>query len=177
MGKKVNCLQIKNIFIVLLSLSTIFCWSKFNINWDNRVSLDTIKDGWETWMIIQYSRSFLINRSSYLDASSRGYYKTMSVDDFLKLKIRNHRLNLYTRVKKAKHAYPKDNRPRKGRDLSSIKYFLKTSDPLSPVIVARLHDDKNNIVHVMLDGNHRLVAAYIKKCPIKVYFIDLVEQK
>lgn len=166
----------KNILILFFWLNTIFSKSKFDINWDNKVSSDTIRDGWATWMIIKYSRNFLINHSHYLESAYKGYYKIMSVDDFVRLKVHNHRLNLYSDVKKAKHAYPKDNRPRKQRDLSAIKYFLKTSNPLSPIIVARLHG-QNNMVHVLLDGNHRLVAAHIKRCPIKVYFIDLVELK
>jgi hypothetical protein len=60
------------------------------------------------------------------------------------------------------------------KDIDAVNYFLQTKDAISPITVARVHNETDNsITYIKLDGVHRLIAAAIKKSPVKILFIDL----
>lgn len=72
--------------------------------------------------------------------------------------------------KKVEQAYPLNDRPRKGKDISSVKYHMKQIElKKSQPIWLFLHNNK----YTLLDGAHRVVAHYIAgKRTIKCYVIQ-----
>jgi hypothetical protein len=146
--------------------------SEHYIHWADKVSEATIKDSWGTWKTHFSYNNPEITYENFLNAVNNGEYKTISINDFLALKVENQRLEKYINAKTAQEAYPPEDRPRHEDDISSVNYFLQTDSLVSPIIVARVHKD-NAIHYIKLDGVHRLIAAAIKKSPIKILFIDL----
>lgn len=163
---------------LFITLMILFIYKKMpdfsarSINWANEVSADTINDSWVTWKTNYSNHNPTATYETFMLAVKSGEYKTLSIEEFLTLKVENQRLECYLHAKSAEEAYPPEDRPRHGDDISSVKYFLQTKSPVSPILVARIH--KNNSTHyIKLDGVHRLIATAIKKSPIKVLFVNL----
>ena len=166
----------------IVMYSNIFDWlfpshwwkEEVELRWDDTISQDTINDSWGTWKTYFSHRQPGITQEMFMAAVANGEYKTISIDDFLALKVENHRLDRYLNAKTAEEAYPIEDRPRNMKDIDAVNYFLQTKVAISPITVARVHNKiDNSISYIKLDGVHRLVAAAIKKSPIKVLFIDL----
>lgn len=163
---------------VLIALITLFVYKKMShfsersINWANEVSTDTINDSWGTWKTHYSDRSPTVTHATFMLAVKNGEYKTISIEEFLTLNVENQRLERYLHAKNAEEAYPPEDRPRHGDDISSVKYFLQTKSLVSPILVARIHEGQSTH-YIKLDGVHRLIAAAIKKSPIKVLFVNL----
>ena len=72
----------------------------------------------------------------------------------------------------ANKAYPPSDRPRGKKDIESVNYWrkiIKSGKEIPPIWVA--YED---IDYILLDGAHRIVAAYIEgKKTIPAYLIDL----
>ena len=62
----------------------------------------------------------------------------------------------------ATKAYPKHNRPRGRKDISSVKFHIKNADKSNPIW---LFKERNGKKYTLLDGAHRIVAHYILKQP------------
>ena len=57
-------------------------------------------------------------------------------------------------------SYPLHNRPKRDKDISSVKYFqklIKNKLDIQPIWLI-----KNNNNYILLDGAHRIVASYIE---------------
>ena len=81
-------------------------------------------------------------------------YETFTIDDFELLGIKNHRAN--KSHKKPEDAYPVNNRPRGQNDIDSVNYAIQTTEQIDPIA---LFKTKNKTF--LLDGAHRIVAAYL----------------
>lgn len=78
-----------------------------------------------------------------------------------------HNFNPERLKKTAKEAYPKENRPRGNKDLSSINYYKRIKN-IPPIWIL-----KKNKEYYLLDGAHRIVASYIKNNKyINAYIIN-----
>jgi len=170
--KKCFILVTCSVVVVLIVLSRLHIDVPSSINWADEVSEYTVKDGWGTWQTHFSDYNPNITREDFMQAIKNGEYKTVSIDEFLALKIENHRLDKYLHAKSAQEAYPPEDRPRNENDIKSVDYLSQPQLSVSPILVARVHGA--DVVHyVKLDGAHRLMVAAIKKSPIKVLFIDL----
>lgn len=169
----------KVVFIAfgLCFFGMLFFWNFRNasspINWANRVSEETLNDSWETWKTYFSRYNLLIKHDDFLWAAKNGEYQMLSIEDFLALNVEDHQRIDY---RCAQHGYLKAGAAAfpfcHEKDIQSVKYFLKTTLPVSPVVVVRVHE-KDFMRYVKLDGSHRLAAAIMKKSPIKVLFLDL----
>lgn len=74
--------------------------------------------------------------------------------------------------KQPKSFYPLEDRPRGDTDITSVNYHVFLQRPISPIVVAKVMDN-GTMRYIKLDGVHRLIAASIRKSPIKVLFIEL----
>ncbi len=144
------------------------------INWDSKLDKDTIESAWVNWKI-NYKRRLApkINFATFLAAIKKGKFITVTPRKFLDMKITGHRLSRYPKAKTAEEAYPPHDRPRGKKDLKIVNYHVKTKNLISPICVARILNKKKKIQLTRLDGSHRLMAAAIRKSPIKVLLIKL----
>jgi hypothetical protein len=174
-GKKLTlglAISITLILIALFAYKNTPTLTAHSLPWANEVSVDTVRDSWGTWKTHYSDRNPAITHAAFMLAVKNGEYKTLSINEFLALKVENQRLERYLHAKTAEEAYPPEDRPRYGDDISSVNYLLQTTTSISPILVARVHHH-NLIDYIKLDGAHRLIAATIKKSPIKVLFVDL----
>lgn len=146
--------------------------TRSELNWGKTVSSETIADSWGTWHTNFSAYNPTVDHSGFMRAVASGAYKTLSIDEFLSLNIQNQRLARYLDAKTAEEAYPKHDRPRAQEDIDSVNYLLETSDEISPIIVARV-SQPDDPIYIKLDGAHRIIAAAIKKSPIRILFVDL----
>ena len=155
---------------------TFYRWHPYrqgaSIHWADAVSQDTIVDSWHTWKTNFSDRNPAVTRDDFMHAVENGEYVVLTIDKFLGLKVENQRLDRYRHATTAQEAYPIADRPRHQDDIKSVNFFLQTTSPVSPILVARVHEH-GGIRYIKLDGVHRLIAAAIKKSPIKVLFVDL----
>lgn len=76
----------------------------------------------------------------------------------------------------ASKAYPKSNRPRGEKDISSVNYYIKQMEENQPI--PAIWVIKNKKTYTLLDGAHRIVASYIcNKKNISTYLVSLPEEK
>jgi hypothetical protein len=145
------------------------------INWKKTVDSDTLETSWMTWN--SYFKEEIkpsITKPIFMQkAKNHGWYKTMSILDFFNLDIENDGRTRYMHAKTAEDAYPPHSRPRGDEDIASVNYHIKTNNPVSPITVALVTDQKGNPRRIKLDGVHRLVAASIRGSKVKVFFIPL----
>ncbi len=88
------------------------------------------------------------------------FVKTVVINkqEFNDLGVQNHRARLDASLDEI---FPPDDRPR-GTDDETVRYFMETDKELPPIMILNI-DNKL----YMLDGVHRLVAAYLTNSPIK----------
>lgn len=89
-----------------------------------------------------------------------GDYKTVDKTEFDRLNVQNHRADVNATT--IDEIFPPEDRPRGEADISSIKYFMESGNDVDPIMVLKY----DNELYV-IDGVHRLVAAYLLNCPIK----------
>jgi hypothetical protein len=91
-------------------------------------------------------------------------YMTFTRERFDELKVQNHRASLGRTLDEI---FPTNDRPRGQDDISSVEYHIKC-DVITPIVLL-----KNNIKgcdnYVVLDGAHRIVAAYLTNRLIPAY--------
>jgi hypothetical protein len=141
------------------------------IVWSKEISPATLEHSWATWRDF-YNTVKSVSREEFNKAIKQGKYKLLSIEEFLDLHVENHRLNEYKNAKTAEEFYPLENRPRGNTDINSVNYHLSLQSPISPICVAKVMVNET-VRYIKLDGVHRLIAASIRKSPIKVLFIDL----
>ena len=73
-------------------------------------------------------------------------------------------------------AYPKTNRPRGEKDISSVNYYIKQINQNQPIPAIWIIKKDNQ--YTLLDGAHRIVANYIcNKKNISAYVVFIPEEK
>jgi hypothetical protein len=60
--------------------------------------------------------------------------------------------------------YPLSDRPGKADDIQTVRHIMHANDPVRPVL---LFCDGATGAYTLLEGEHRLVAAYANNCDIK----------
>lgn len=86
-------------------------------------------------------------------------YNTVSPEEFDSMNVCNHRAKLGATLDEI---FPVEDRPRGAEDIASVEYFLGCDAAVDPIMVL----DYDNDLFVV-DGVHRLVAAYILGSPIR----------
>lgn len=142
-----------------------------SIVWAKKISQATWDHSWATWRDF-YSSVKNISREEFDTAIKHGEYTLLSIKEFLDLHVENHRLNEYRNATTAEEFYPLENRPRGNTDINSVNYHISLQSPISPICVAKVTVN-DTVRYIKLDGVHRLIAASIRKSPIKILFIDL----
>lgn len=145
------------------------------ISWQSKLSDKTLQDSWTIW-----DRDFrpyikpASEQCEFIAACEQMEYCIMTVDDFLKLHVENHRLVRYAHAKSPEEFYPTNDKPRqKNEDVDSVYYHMTTEDLVSPICVICVHDQSGRSRKIKLDGSHRLVAAKLCGSRICVCFISL----
>lgn len=163
-----------NIFIAMMPIFFLEGCSK-SINWAPQLDQVTIQDSWLTWKKYYSSQAEkVVSYEAFRKAISQAECEELSANSFLLLNIENQRLNKYgANLHLAKDAYPSYDRPRGEKDIASVEYFLKITDTVSPITVAKFIDKSGKLRLIKLDGVHRLVAAFILQSPIRLYWVDL----
>lgn len=87
-------------------------------------------------------------------------YGSVDKFGFDKMKVNNHRVTLF--VENAEQIFPKNNRPRGDNDIKSIEYHMNTKAYVDPIMILNYQGKL-----YVLDGVHRLVAAYIVNSNIR----------
>lgn len=82
----------------------------------------------------------------------------VSSSEFDSMGVLNHRAKLNASLN---DMFPEDDRPRGDADISAVNFFTTTREPIDPIMVLN-HNDKLYV----LDGVHRLIAAYLTDSPI-----------
>lgn len=149
------------------------------MNWKEFVDTKTAKDACGTWndfyrknLKPKLSREHCIQLFKKVK-KEKSSYQLLSVEELKSLNMENAGLQRWGNGQKsAEEAYPSTDRPRGKKDIESVNYHLKTTELVSPVIVARVQLPNSQIKHIKLDGVHRLVAAAIRGSKVKVLFLD-----
>lgn len=118
---------------------------RYAINWNNLVEDD--HDGIET-----ARRMFGVEIEA-------GDCHFATKHEFDKMNVENHRARID--ATKPEDMFPEGDRPRGDDDIASVKYFMNAVD-VDPIMVLN-HEGKKYV----LDGVHRLCAAYLRDSPIK----------
>jgi hypothetical protein len=89
-----------------------------------------------------------------------GPYRMTDKHGFNQMNVENHRATLSAET--PNDVFPEGQRPRGDADIESVRHHMSTEYPIDPIMVLQ-HDDKMYV----LDGVHRLVAAYLTDSPIR----------
>jgi len=110
------------------------------------LSTDTLRDAKETASLLGYNSIKYSHRQIF------------TPEEFDSLNCQNHRARLGATLA---DIFPPEDCPRGPADISSVEYHMTTMAAISPVGMLLSPDG-----YIMLDGVHRLVAAYITSSPI-----------
>lgn len=162
--------------IIILFACFYNCFAKTSnpINWSLTISKDSLYSAQSTWD--EHFRNALhpsIDYAAFMKAANVGVYFQTSVQELLAMGMQNHRLFKYNCAKDAETAYPIHDRPRNHTDIASVNYLSTTKDPVSPIVLVQVIDRKGRTHLIKLDGMHRLVAACIRRSPVRCYLINL----
>lgn len=126
--------------------------------------MSNIRDSVETSVSMKFFNSITDSSHAHIFNSTLG---KISIANCRKLK----NFNPQRLQDSAEEAYPKTDRPRGNKDISSVKYHqkvIKNGNNLAPIWVL------DNGELTLLDGAHRIVATYIEnKRTISVYIIKI----
>ncbi len=92
-----------------------------------------------------------------------GPYRMTDKHGFDQMNVENHRATLLAET--PDDVFPEGQRPRGDADIESVRHHMSTgirNDPIDPIMVLQ-HEGKMYV----LDGVHRLVAAYLTDSPIR----------
>lgn len=164
----------KYLSIILLTVILSSCGRQHTMQWAQTIDQPTELDSWGTWdnFFAAKSRTY-ISESAFMEQSKQARCQEITPAQFLAFGIENHRLERYLNARSAEEAYPAHDRPRGDKDTMSVTYFLQTTEPISPITVAKFIDNQGKTRLVKLDGVHRLMAAAILRQPLRVCWLDL----
>lgn len=143
------------------------------INWADKITYDSLYSAESTWSDYFKDLHPSINATAFFNAAAHGVYQNTTIQELLALGMENHRLRSYDCSQTAELAYPKHDRPRNETDINSVRYLSTTKDPISPIVLVQFFDRKGRKHLIKLDGMHRLVAACIRRSPVRCFIIDL----
>ena len=161
----------------ILTLIFFLTGCQSDLNWAAQLDEVTMRDSWLTWQgYFSFQSKTFISYEAFKKAIANAQCEDVSPSSFLLLNIENHRLNRsYEKLQIAEDAYPSHDRPRGEKDIRSVDYFLRTTNPISPITVAKFKDKSEKLRLVKLDGVHRLVAAFIAQSSIRLCWVDLTK--
>lgn len=74
-------------------------------------------------------------------------------------------------AKSPEDIFPENDRPRGIADIDSVKYHMVTENHTDPIMILCIKNENNGSdkpdKYILLDGVHRLAAAYLLDCPIR----------
>lgn len=142
--------------------------------WADQFDAQTIQYGWRTYAHFFAPQCARALTKTEFDAQIQSATKLcITSEQFVALGVGNERLERYWGKKTPEEVYPEGDRPRGQQDIDSIIMLMKTTTPVSPVLIGHVRYKDGFEQLVVLDGMHRIIAAYLSGRCLAVYLIDL----
>ncbi len=142
--------------------------------WADLLDKQTCEYGWRTYVQFFAPQCASVVTKTEFDAQIQSATKLcITSEQFVALGVGNERLERYWGKKTPEEVYPEGDRPRGQQDIDSIIMLMKTTTPVSPVLIGHVRYKDGFEQLVVLDGMHRIIAAYLSGRCLAVYLIDL----
>lgn len=167
------------IFMILICLSPALdaknsSLSKKDPYWDTKLDDHTKHYSFKTYKQFFADKvKTAVDESTFTQRLTKAKISFVTPAQLLAMNIGNERLERYWDKKTPEEMYPLGDRPRGQQDIKIIYDLMKTTKPVSPVVLGRVLFKDGFEQIIVLDGMHRILAAHLLDKPLAVIIVDV----
>lgn len=141
------------------------------MNWHDTVDIATFNDAWRTWDTYfrkdKYPSLRFKEFYTLVLQNKVSKYEMLSISNIRKMGLDNFSLEKLSKSN-SEDMFPPDDRPRGKKDIESVDYHSQTDSSTSPIIIIKIKSK-----YILLDGQHRILAAKLAKSKVCVCFVKV----